>query len=136
MSLRFLLDTNHLGAAVKTGSSVRQRIRWMKERGASVGTCVPALCELEVGVLQVRDPASYRKSLARLLGALRIWALDEETALLYGDVYHQLRQRGRVCSQVDIMLAALARQLGLVLLTSDRDFDALPGLSVENWLDA
>jgi len=108
----------------------------MKEKGAHVGTCVPALCELEVGACQVRDPASYRKALARLLAALRIWNLDEETALLYGDFYHQLRQRGRVCSQVDIMLAALARQLGLILLTSDRDFDALPGLAIENWLDA
>lgn len=35
-----------------------------------------------------------------------------------------------------MMLAALARQLGLVLLTSDRDFDALPGLSLENWLES
>ncbi len=83
----------------------------------------------------MRDPASYRKALARLLAALRIWSLDEKTAFLYGDVYHQLRQRGRVCSQVDMMLAALARQLDLILLTSDRDFDALPGLSVENWLE-
>jgi predicted nucleic acid-binding protein len=107
----------------------------MKERGATLGTCIPALCELEVGASQVRDPATYRKALARLLTALRIWSLDEKTAFLYGDVYHQLRQRGRVCSQVDIMLAALARQLDLVLLTSDRDFDALPGLSIENWLE-
>jgi predicted nucleic acid-binding protein len=107
----------------------------MKERGATVGTCVPALCELEVGACQVRDPASYRKALARLLAALRNWPLDGKTAFLYGDVYHQLRQRGRVCSQVDMMLAALARQLGLVLLTSDRDFDDLSDLSVENWLE-
>jgi predicted nucleic acid-binding protein len=108
----------------------------MKSMGATVGTCAPALCELAVGARQVRDPASYHKALARLLTALRIWALDEQTAFLYGDVYHQLRQRGLVCSQVDIMLAALARQLGLVLLTSDRDFDPLPGLSVENWLES
>lgn len=107
----------------------------MKERGASVGTCIPALCELEVGARQVRDPASYRKSLSRLLTALRVWHLDERTALLYGEVYHQLRVRGCVCSQVDMMQAALARQLGLVLLTTDRDFDALPGLSIENWLE-
>ncbi len=108
----------------------------MKERGATVGTCIPALCELEVGACQVRDPASYRKALSRLLAALRIWSLDEKTAFLYGDIYHQLRQRGCVCSQIDMMQAALARQLGLVLLTTDRDFDALPGLSIENWLES
>jgi len=84
----------------------------------------------------VRDPATYRKALSRLLAGLRIWALDEQTAFHYGDVYHHLRQTGCVCSQVDMMLAALARQLGLVLLTSDRDFDPLPGLSIENWLES
>lgn len=134
--MHFLLDTHHLGVAVKPDSPVRQRILWMKGRGASFGTCIPALRELEVGVRQVRDQASYRKALARLLTALRIWSLDPETAILYGEVYHQLRRSGRVCSQVDMLLAALARQLGLVLLTSDRDFDALPGLSVENWIDS
>ena len=36
--------------------------------------------------------------------------------------------------QIDMMQAALARQLGLVLLTTDRDFNVLPGLSIENWL--
>ena len=107
----------------------------MKERGASIGTCAPALCELAVGMQQVRDPASYSKSLSRLLGTLRIWPLDMDTAILYGDTFHRLRQEGRVWSQVDMMLAALARQLGFVLLTSDRDFEALPGLSRENWLE-
>jgi predicted nucleic acid-binding protein len=33
-----------------------------------------------------------------------------------------------------MMLSALARQMDLVLLTSDRDFERLPGVSCENWL--
>jgi predicted nucleic acid-binding protein len=130
----FLLDTNHLSAAVRLGSPIRDRIHWVRERGASVGTCVPALCELEVGVQQVRDPSTYRKALGRLLTRLRIWQLDQDTAWHYGDVYHEARRSGLILSQVDMMLAALARQMGLVLLTSDRDFEGLPGLSTENWL--
>ncbi len=37
-------------------------------------------------------------------------------------------------SQMDMMLAALARQQKLVLLTTDRDFEALPDLAIENWI--
>jgi predicted nucleic acid-binding protein len=33
-----------------------------------------------------------------------------------------------------MMLAALARQYKLTLLTTDRDFEALPDLKVENWV--
>ena len=33
-----------------------------------------------------------------------------------------------------MMLAALARQHNLTVLTSDRDFEALTDLRVENWI--
>jgi len=45
-----------------------------------------------------------------------------------------LKRRGRALSQVDIMLAALARQMKLTLVTSDQDFDALPDIATANWL--
>jgi predicted nucleic acid-binding protein len=32
------------------------------------------------------------------------------------------------------MLAALGRQHGAIVLTTDRDFETLPDLRVENWL--
>ena len=35
--------------------------------------------------------------------------------------------------QVDMVLAALARQHKLTVLTTDRDFEALRDLQVENW---
>jgi tRNA(fMet)-specific endonuclease VapC len=133
--LGFLLDTNHLGSAVRPGSPVRERVQWLRQRGAMVGTCAPALCELEVGARQVRDPATYRRALSRFLSRLQIWQLDPDTAWHYGDIYHHVQRSGRVLSQVDMMLAALARQMNLVLLTSDRDFEVLPGLSFENWLE-
>jgi tRNA(fMet)-specific endonuclease VapC len=60
--------------------------------------------------------------------------LDGETTRLYGAVYVELRRQGRVLSQVDMMLAALARQHKLALLTTDRDFEALSDLAVENWV--
>ena len=95
---------------------------------------MPVLCELQVGAQQVQRVAEYQKALSRLLTQLRIWPLDIETAKLYGDVYLQLRSQGRVLSQVDMMLAALARQMQLTLVTTDRDFEALPEVPTENWL--
>jgi predicted nucleic acid-binding protein len=130
----YLLDTNHLSAAVKPGAPVRARIREARAAGVRIGACVPALCELQVGAQRVQHPAEYQKALGRLLAQLRIWPLDAETARHYGEIYHGLRARGRVLSQADMMQAVLARQMNLVLLTSDRDFEALQEISTENWL--
>jgi tRNA(fMet)-specific endonuclease VapC len=130
----FLLDTNHLSSAVRPGSSVRGRMRAARSRGDRLGVCVPVLCEAQVGAQQVKHPLEYQKALNRLLAQLRIWPLDVETARLYGEIYLYLRERGRALSQVDIMQAALARQMNLTVLTADRDFEALPEIRTENWL--
>jgi predicted nucleic acid-binding protein len=59
--------------------------------------------------------------------------METETTRLYGAAYLELRRLGRVLSQVDMTLVALARQHKLIVLTSDRDFEALADLTVENW---
>ena len=130
---RYILDTNHLSAAVRPGSVLRERIRRAQAEGSRVGTCVPVLCELEVGASQVRDPGLYRKILKRFLAKIPIWPMDPETARIFSDVYHELRRKGRVLSQVDMMVAALTRQMNLTVLTSDRDFEALPNIPKEDW---
>ena len=129
----FLLDANHLGLAVTRSTAVRRRLEKERKAGSRIGTCIPALCEVEVGVRQVAYPEMYRQNLKRLFLHVRIWPLDFETGSLYGEIYHELRSRGRVLSQVDMMLAALAMQMRLTLLTTDRDFEALPIVRTENW---
>ena len=134
MRIGYLLDANHLGEAVTRTSSVRERLEQARIAGAKLGTCVPVLCEVEVGIQQVRWPTEYRRNLDRLLRHVRVWPIDRRTSEIYGEVYHLLHRRGRTLSQVDIMLAALAQQMGLKLLSPDRDFEALPHLATENWL--
>ena len=128
-----LLDTNHLNTAVRKDSVIAKRIEAERKRGLRVGTCVPVLCELEVGACQVRDPLEYRDALNILLRRLRIWPITPVTAQHYGAIHQDLKRRGRALSQVDIMLAALCRELDLTLVTTDKDFVALPWLRTENW---
>ena len=129
----FLLDTNHLSEALQPVSRVRDRIGQLRLTGTRVVTCIPVLCELEAALPSGDRGRAYRRALQRLLGRARLWPLERETALLYGEIFKELRRRGRVLSQVDMMLAALARQKDLTLATSDRDFEALPDVRTENW---
>ena len=129
----FLLDTNHLALAVRRNSDLFSRILQEKKRGSPIGTCVPVLCEVEVGRLQVAHPDAYREGLERVLRKIKIWPLTMETAREYGEIHRDLKSRGRVLSQVDLMLAALARELDMTLVTTDRDFEALPWLRCVSW---
>jgi tRNA(fMet)-specific endonuclease VapC len=130
----YLLDNNHLSVAIARVSQVRERMVQLHRSGTRFGTCFPVLCELEAGIQQTRDPAAYRRRLEQLLHHTRIWLVDQQIARLYGQTYLELKSRGRVLSQVDMMLAALARSMNLTVLTSDRDFEALVDIRTENWI--
>ena len=130
----YLLDCNHLSATVRKVSPVRERIHQARRAGHRFISCLPVLCELEVGIQQTPKAEENRRRLAQLLRHVRLWPLESETAKLYGTVYIDLRRQGRVLSQVDMMLAGLARQHKLTILTTDLDFEALADLHVENWV--
>ena len=125
----YLLDTNH----VDRTSVVGQRIFEARLAGVRLGTCLPVLCEIEAGMRQVRHKVKYRRELNQLQVQLRLWPIDLTTARIYGDLYMELRRSGRDLCQVDIMVAALARQRKLTILTTDRDFDALPDIPTADW---
>lgn len=130
-----LLDTNHVSAALRPVSHLRERLREAHRSGVRIGTCMPVICEVEAGLQGLtRQQESYRRALGHLLKQIKTWPIDGEAARHYGELYQELRSRGRVLSQVDMMVAALARKMGLTLLTSDRDFGALPDIATENWL--
>src|SRR5262245_1545328 len=131
---RYLLDTNHLSVAIHPVSNLRDRLRQARTRGHVLGICVPVLCELEIGIAQTSDPDANHRRLRFLLGSVRIWPFDAAVAPAYAAIYADLRRRGRVLSQIDLLIATLCRQMNLTLLTSDRDFEALPDLRTENWL--
>jgi tRNA(fMet)-specific endonuclease VapC len=132
--IRYLLDTNHLADAVRRVSRVRDRIRVRHLAGDRFGTCGPVLCELEAGIQQTAQPAAARRRLHGILNEVRLWPIDPVIAEVYGAVYLELRRAGRALSQVDRMLAAVARHMRLTLLTTDQDFQALPDIPTDNWL--
>jgi predicted nucleic acid-binding protein len=130
---RYLLDTNHLGEAIGRVSIVRNRIQQLHRQGDIFGTCVPVRCELLVGVVLRKDAAKSRRRLDGLLQVVRPWPIDLAIGDRYAETYHELQKARRALSQVDILLAAMARHLSATLLPTDRDFEALPGIPTENW---
>src|SRR5437588_8928426 len=98
MTRRFLLDTNHLSPAIHPVSPLRDRLRQANRRGQVFGTCVPVLCELETGVQQTDDPEGCRRALNNVLGFVRVWPLDISLARRFGELFTELRHRGRALS--------------------------------------
>jgi predicted nucleic acid-binding protein len=68
------------------------------------------------------------------LAIFRLWPTDEDTASEFAEIVRELRSAGRMMSQFDLLIAAVARQSNLTLLTADQDFKPVSRLRIENWL--
>jgi predicted nucleic acid-binding protein len=134
MRRTFLMDTNHLSAAINPVSTVRDRLYQLIRQGVRFRTCVPVICEIEVGIQDSTHVDAYRRQLNHVLRKVKLIPLELTMTPNYGEVYRELRRVGRVLSQVDMMLAAMVRHSKWTLLTADRDFEALPDIQTENWL--
>jgi predicted nucleic acid-binding protein len=96
---------------------------------------VPVLCEVDAGLAVKIEHERCWTLMRRAASFVRIWPLEPTIAQVFGDLFVELKMKGRVLSHVDLSLAALAKLQKLVLLTTDRDFEAMPDLARENWLD-
>ncbi len=131
---RYLLDTNHLSAYLDRQEKIEQRVDAALGSGDRLGICLPVLCEYRAGI---RVGRRFQRNLARLqaaLSILRVWPVDQQTAIEFAELFRELRATGQMLSQFDLLIAAVARQYRLVLLTADHDFRRVPRLKIENWL--
>ena len=133
MSL-YLLDTNHLSAYLDRQPTIEPKVDAALRAGDRVGICLPVLCEYRAGI---RLSRRFKQNLARLQAALSVlglWPEDEGTAVEFAEIFRELRAEGRMLSQFDLLISALARQRGLTVLTADQDFRSVKRLQIENWL--
>jgi len=131
---RYLFDTNAIGHFVNRSPAFEEKIRANRSRGAQIGTCIPAVGEflygLELSTSRERNLERAMRSFARL----RIWPYSWEAAVEFGRVRAQLDRIGRRMQSIDIQIAAIALTLGsCVVVSTDSDLVAVPGLTVENW---
>jgi tRNA(fMet)-specific endonuclease VapC len=130
----YLLDSNHAGTLVTIGHPAHQRITARMAAGDSF--CVSVLTITEVvfgfGTLPRAAQNMHTWSLAR--PALEVLDVDEYDALDAATLQVALRRRGRQLATVDALIATAALRYALILLTTDQDFQAIPGLITENWM--
>lgn len=124
-----ILDTNGLSAVAEGDSAVEPILR----KAAQVAIPVIVLGEYRYGISQSRDRAHYEQWLAEYLPKFRILDVDEQTTISYSTVRTELRKAGTPIPSNDIWIAALCRQHFLPLLSRDRHFDAVSGITRLAW---
>lgn len=132
----YLLDTNHASPLVTIGHPLRSRILASLESGNTFGLCIPVIVETKFGIGILPKAKANLDEWQRLRHRLTRYALDPNDAEAAVDLQLALRASGWQLASFDALIATVALKYNLTLLTTDRDFLAIEGLSCENWLAA
>jgi tRNA(fMet)-specific endonuclease VapC len=102
------------------------------------GVCISSITlgELSFGVENSERRDRNRAELELFCAKVEVINFDSNAARHYGEIRADFRRAGTPIGPLDLLIGAHARSLGMTLVTNNRrEFDRIPGLTVENWLD-
>ena len=129
--MRFLLDTNAVIELLQENRRFRERLElW---RPTDVGVSAVVLHELYFGAHKsARTEENLNKVKALQLESVPFSTTDAERS---GEIRALLQRYGTPIGPYDVLIAGQAAARSLTLVTHNlREFERVPGLSLEDWL--
>jgi tRNA(fMet)-specific endonuclease VapC len=131
----WLLDTNTLVYILNGEVRIRARANEAGRAGRVV-TSIVVVAELLYGVERSSRREANRRHLERELEPIEVVPLSLGAAARFGSLKAELRAKGVNKTDLDLLIAATALDLGATLVTNDRALldGTIPRLNVENWV--
>jgi tRNA(fMet)-specific endonuclease VapC len=129
---KYMLDTNIVSYLIRQNAAVVERISVLPVRAI----CISAITEGELlfGLAKRPDATSLHMLVHELLRCVDVLPWDTSTAKRYGTVRAKLASKGNVLAPLDLLIATHAMSVDAVLVTSDKAFEQVDGLEMENWV--
>ena len=133
--MRYMLDTNICIYLIKRQPrEVIDKFQGIAPGEIAISSVTVA--EMMYGVAKSQHKEKNKSALESFLAPLEIVDFDFKAAQHYGTVRADLEKMGTPIGAYDLMIAAHALSLDLVLVTNnEREFQRIPDLIIENWVN-
>ncbi|HET7922313.1 MAG TPA: type II toxin-antitoxin system VapC family toxin [Gammaproteobacteria bacterium] len=131
--MRYLLDTNIVSDLVRHPQGAAA-CRLVREGVESSGLSIVVASEIRFGLAKSTSP-QLAERLLQILEQFKVLPLEAPADEHYADIRNALERAGTPIGPNDLLIAAHARALGLVLVTDNlREFSRVRDLQLENWV--
>lgn len=133
--MSFLLDTNIVSAHLRRPRGLLHRF---VQHSGGLHLSAISLAELCVWAHRGSDSGERLEAIDRMLQfEVALLPFERESAKTFGSLKHLLKQQGAVVHDVDLLIASAALSFDLTLVTHNtKHFASIPGLRLEDWLEA
>ncbi len=131
--MKYLLDTNICIYIIKKKP---QKVfdKFKKFQVGDIGISAITYSELEYGVANSGHVEQNLEALSEFIAPLEIIDFQSGAAPAYGELRAFLKKTGKLIGPLDMLIAAHAIYLGVVLITNNmEEFSRVPNLRLENW---
>lgn len=128
---RYMLDTNTVSHFIKGDNNVRNKVISVPMSELAISVITEG--ELLFGLAKRPDAKKLSVVVHEFLVHVDVLPWDSSVAACYGTLRAELQKKGRILGNLDLLIAAHALSLGIVLITNDRAFYQIDGLKVEDW---
>ncbi len=131
--MNYLLDSNIVSYILKKNATVDNKLREVTRRGEEVFISCITYYEIKRGLLSInatRQLAEFKQFFEKYT----ILLLDDLEILEKAcEIHVDLKRRGLMIQEQDILIAATAITRGLILVSNDSDLLRVSGIILENW---
>ena len=128
-----LVDTDILSFYFKGDSKVFDKFNDYLKEFDVINVSIITYYEI-LGGLKFKKADRQIKEFEEFVSNNTIIHISEQSAKLSGDIYADLRQKGITIGTSDILIAGIAIENELTLVTNnERHYESIKGLKIENW---
>jgi tRNA(fMet)-specific endonuclease VapC len=128
-----LVDTDILSFYFKGDSKVVEKFNDYLKEFDVINISIITYYEI-LGGLRFKKAEKQIKEFEEFVNNNTIIHISEESAKISGDIYADLRQKGITIGTSDILIAGIAIENELTLITNnEKHYDSIRGLKIENW---
>ena len=130
---RYMLDTNTVSLLFKKHPAVGRRLVAVP----ITSLCISAITqgELQFGLARRPDAAALHVAVREFLRRVDVLPWEAATSEVHGTTRAATQRGGRVLAPMDLLIGSHALSIDAVLVTNDRAFGQLSGLSIEDWTE-
>jgi tRNA(fMet)-specific endonuclease VapC len=128
-----ILDTDALIALLNGEPAANEAIRRLEENGAQVATTIISAYELLRGAHISSKPEQNLAEVHELLSNIEILDLTLQACEEASKIYLELRKKGRLIGDYDVLIAGIAKIFVQQVMTRDAHFKLIHEIDIAQW---
>lgn len=129
-----MLDTNICIYIIKNKPE-QVRVRLKEHAVGDISISSITVSELMYGAYKSQHVEKNIKAIEHFLLPFDVVDYDYKSSVVYGQIRADLEQKGKVIGGLDMLIAAHAKSLEMILVTNNtKEFQRVEELKIENWV--